>query len=191
MTAALPAERVADVLSAAGYRRLPSPLQVAGLSFEVAAAFVGVGHSADLLVVGDMAASGERKVIQQVEGVARALDVMRSHRPLTIVIVGPRPIGKPLETLSQLGRVLAVEEATDPLDLRDRLAVLLPLELPNTLRFDRDLDSKELLNVPDGGFDAEMIRASKLGEDAVRTHFHASLNAVLGQENEREDGPPG
>ena len=191
MTAALPAERVADVLSAAGYRRLPSPLQVAGLSFEVAAAFVGVGHSADLLVVGDMAASGERKVIQQVEGVARALDVMRSHRPLTLVIVGPRPIGKPLETLSQLGRVLAVEEATDPLDLRDRLAVLLPLELPNTLRFDRDLDSKELLNVPDGGFDAEMIRASKLGEDAVRTHFHASLNAVLGQENEREDGPPG
>src|SRR3546814_10949911 len=80
-----------------------------------------------------MAAQGERKVLQQVEGIARALDVMRSRRPLTTIVVGPRPVGKPLEALAQVGRILSVEEATDPAELRDQLAVLLPAELPATL----------------------------------------------------------
>jgi hypothetical protein len=133
MTAATPSERVADILVNSGYRRISAPLQVAGLTFDVAAAFVGVGHSADLVVIGDMAADGERKVLQQVEGIARALDVVRSHRPLTIVIVGPRPVGKTLEALAQVGRILPVEEAVDSGDLRDRLAILLPLKLPATL----------------------------------------------------------
>ena len=67
MTAVMPSERVADVLANSGYRRISPQLQVAGLTFDVAAAFVGVGHSADLVVIGDMAADGERKVLQQVE----------------------------------------------------------------------------------------------------------------------------
>ena len=144
MTVAMPTERVAEILVRAGYRRLASPLQVAGLEFDVAGAFVGVGRSADLVVVGDMAADGgERKVVQQIEGIARALDVMRSQRPLTSVIVGPRPVGKMLEALSQVGRILSVEEALDPAELRDQLAVLLPLELPAALSADSDLGAGE------------------------------------------------
>jgi hypothetical protein len=191
MTAAVPAERVADTLLKAGYRRISPPLQVAGLTFDVAAAFVGVGHSADLVVIGDMAAEGERKVLQQVEGIARALDVMRSHRPLTIVIVGPRPVGKTLEALAQVGRILPVEEAVDPADLRDRLAILLPLELPKSLTADRDLGAGEALVLPDDPLAAELFDASKLGEEAVRTHFHAALNAIFTPEpqaNEKASG---
>src|SRR3546814_18291365 len=85
-----------------------------------------------------MAAQGERKVLQQVEGIARALDVMRSRRPLTTIVVGPRPVGKTLEALAQAGRILSVEEATDPAELRDHLAVFLPLALPAPLSADRD-----------------------------------------------------
>lgn len=176
---AVPAERVADILLKAGYRRMNPPLQVAGLTFDVAAAFVGGDHSADLVVIGDMAAEGERKVLQQVEGIARALDVMRSHRPLTIVIVGPRPVGKTLEALAQVGRVLPVEEAVDPADLRDRLAILLPLELPKSLMADRDLGTGEALMLPDNPLAIELFESSKLGEEAVRTRFHAALNAIF------------
>jgi hypothetical protein len=179
MTAAMPSERVADILVNSGYRRLGPPLQVAGLTFDVAAAFVGVGHSADLVVIGDMAANGERKVLQQVEGIARALDVMRSHRPLTIVIVGPRPVGKTLEALAQVGRILPVEEAVDPADLRDRLAILLPLELPATLMADRDLGAGEALSLPDDPLASDLLEVSKLGEEAVKTRFHAALNAIF------------
>lgn len=179
MTAAMPSERVADVLVNSGYRRISPPLQVAGLTFDVAAAFVGVGHSADLVVICDMAADGERKVLQQVEGIARALDVMRSHRPLTIVIVGPRPVGKTLEALAQVGRILPVEEAVDPADLRDRLAILLPLELPATLTADRDLGAGEALSLPDDPLAADLLEVSKLGEEAVKTRFHAALNVIF------------
>src|SRR3546814_19334866 len=112
---------------------MPLPLQLAGLDFDVAGAFVAVGHFADLVVIGDMAAQGERKVLPQVEGLARALDVMRSRRPLTTIFLGPRPVGKTLEALAQVGRILSVEEATEPADPRDQLAGLLPPKLPPPL----------------------------------------------------------
>lgn len=191
MTAAVPAERVADLLMSAGYRRIPSPLQMAGLDFDVAGAFVGVGHSADLVVIGDMAADGERKVLQQIEGIARALDVMRSHRPLTTVIVGPRPVGKILEALAQVGRVLPVGEAIDPQDLIDRLAVLLPLRLPETLYADHDLGAGEVLALPDNPLAAELVDASKLGEEEVRTRLHAALNAILVPDPHTDEGSLG
>ena len=47
MTTGLPAERVAALLVGAGYRRIDMPLLVAGLTFDIAGAFVGVGHSAN------------------------------------------------------------------------------------------------------------------------------------------------
>ena len=179
MTTGMPAERVARMLVEAGYRQIVSPLQVAGLSFDVAGAFVGSGHSSDLVVIGDMAADSERKVIQQIEGIARALDVMRSHRPLTTVIVGPRPVGKALEALTQVGRILSVEEALDPADLRDQLAVLLPLDLPATLSADRDLGAVETLALSDDPLAVALLEASQLGENAVRDCFHEALNRVF------------
>lgn len=72
MTGGLPADRVAALLGASGYRTVASPLQIAGLTFEVAGAFVGTDHSADLVVIGDMAVNAERSVVQQVEDRARA-----------------------------------------------------------------------------------------------------------------------
>lgn len=164
------------------------PLQMAGLTFDIAGAFVGVGHSADLVLVGDMASDGERKVVQQVEGIARALDVMRSHRPLSTIIVGPRPIGKALEALAQVGRILAVEEALDPAELRDQLAVLLPLELPATLSADRDLGGEDTFVLPDDPLTEALMEASKFGEEAVRDCLHDALNAALADDENDEDG---
>ena len=187
MTAGTPIERVAEILVRAGYRRIASPLRVAGLEFEVAGAFVGDDHSADLVVVGDMAADGERKVVQQIEGIARALDVMRSHRALTTVIVGPRPVGKTLQALAQVGRILPVEEALDSAELRDQLAVLLPLELPASLSADRDLGAGETLELPVDPLAEELLEASKLGEAAVRDRFHAALNSAFTTNEESDD----
>ncbi len=190
MTAAIPSERVVDILVNSGYRRVSAPLQIAGLTFDVAAALVGIGHSADLVVVGDMAADGERKVLQQIEGIARALDVVRSHRPLTIVIVGPRPVGKTLEALVHVGRILPVEEAVDSTDLRDRIAILLPLKLPATLMEDRDLGASEGLSLPDSPLAADLLEVSKLGEEAVKNLFHTALNAIFTLQAEAAESMP-
>jgi hypothetical protein len=189
VTSALPAERVAQLLLAAGYRRLAEPLQVAGLAFSVAGAFVGGDRSADLVVIGDMATNGERGVIQQIEGIARALDVVRSHRPLTSIIVGPRPIGKALEALSQVSRVLAVEEAGDEVELRDRLAILLPIELPASLGQDRDVNGIAQVSTTDDPFAVEIIQASALSEAAVRRHFHDALMGAAASPATDEQDP--
>jgi hypothetical protein len=172
MTAAIPAERVAAVLKDAGYRRLEDPLEIAGLVFDVAAAFVG----------GDMAANGERKVVQQIEGIARALDVMRSQRPLTSIIVGPRPVGANLQALSQVGRILAVEEASDPKDLQDKLSILLPLKLPKALFSEHDIGVGDENIVPGTDQAAQFLEASNLGEDAVRARFHEALRQALSED---------
>ncbi|MXP26801.1 hypothetical protein GRI39_12240 [Altererythrobacter indicus] len=184
----LPAERVAALLVEAGYRRIDLPLEMAGLTFDIAGAFVGVGHSADLVLIGDMAADGERKVVQQVEGIARALDVMRSHRPLSTIIVGPRPIGKALEALAQVGRILSVDEALDPAELRDQLAVLLPLELPATLLANRDLGGEDAFALPDDPLAGALMEASNFGEEAVRECFHNALIAALANNGNYEGG---
>ena len=147
-----------------------------------------MGHVADLVVVGDMATDGERKVVQQIEGIARALDVMRSRRPLTSVVVGPRPVGKVLGAIAQVSRILAVEEAAEPSELRDRLAILLPLDSPSPQSADRDLGSGEQLDLPDVAIAAALVEASKLGEESVRMLFHEALNAIFEpkQENKGE-----
>ncbi len=179
MSPLAPTERVAELLLAAGYRRVPAPLEVAGLKFEVAGAFVGGDRAADLVIVADMAAEGERKVVQQIDGIARALDVMRSRRPLTSVIVGPRPVGRSLDALAQVGRMLAVGEASDPADLRDRLAVLLPLEVPQSSGANNDLVEDDDFVVPEGEIARLLFEAAGSGEDAVRQTFYDALTRVL------------
>ena len=81
--------------------------------------------------------------------------------------------------MTQLGRILPVEEAADPAGLRDRLAVLLPLKLPETLSAGRDLGAGEDLALPDDPLAAELLEASKHGETAVRDRFHMALSAVF------------
>lgn len=191
MTNGMPTDRVAETLVGVGYERLALPLRVAGLEFDVAGGFVGADHSADLVVIADIAADGESKVLQQIEGIARALDVMRSTRPLTTVVVGPRPVGKTLEALAQVGRILPVEEALDPSELRDQLAVLLPLELPANLYSDHDLDANDALVFPDDPLASDLVEASKRGETAVRDRFHAALNSVLELDDEPRDDEEG
>ncbi len=179
MTSAPPINRVTEILLEAGFRKIPMPLQVAGMEFDLAGAFVGSDYSPDLVVVGDIATDGEAKVVRQIEGVARALDVMRSHRPMTAVILGPRPIGKTLDALSQLGRVLPVEEASNQSELRDRLAVLLPLEVPENISGNYDLGDREDFALPDHALAGEFFEASKLGASEVKNRLYSALNEVL------------
>lgn len=91
MNAPTPVDRVAHFLASAGFRRLPVPLEVAGLKFDFPVAFVGSAPSPDLIVIADTAFDNEQRILKRIEGLARALDVVQSKRPLTIVVAGPRP----------------------------------------------------------------------------------------------------
>src|SRR3546814_468341 len=86
--------------------------------------------------------------------------------------------------------ILSVEEATDPAELRDQLAVLLPLELPATLSADRDLGAGESLDLSNHPLAVQLLETSKRGEAAVRDEFHEALSAVFA-DTEAEAGDDG
>lgn len=130
MISTTPIERIADLLIQAKYTRLPVPLKVLRLSFDLGAAFIGSDTSTDLVVAVDNVDKSETRIIQIVEALSRALDVARSRRSLTVIVVGPRPLPDTLERLSRVARVLPVGVSGDEEVLRDWLAILLPLNVP-------------------------------------------------------------
>lgn len=126
-----PTDRIVDALLSAGYRNV-SPLELAGLSFDFPAAFLGDERSLDLVLVADLAFDEPQSLLRRVESVARALDVMRSKRPITLVLAGPKPNRDVLDAMSRVCRVLSItsgrtEDAASA--VRNSLAVLMPLKV--------------------------------------------------------------
>lgn len=133
MTDSTPVGRVATALVGAGYVRLPHPLVVGGMKLDFSAAFVNQNSSTELVLVADTVSEDEVLLIRKVNGVARALDVSRSRRSLTLVLAGPRPKPATLESLGRVCRVLPLGSVTGvdaDVVVRNWLAVLLPLNLP-------------------------------------------------------------
>jgi hypothetical protein len=90
MTQSQPVTRVVDILTNAGYRRRAAPVTVASVPFEFAALLLGSDRANDLIIVIDTLVDDEVRIRQKVEGLSRALDLVASRRPLTVVLVGPR-----------------------------------------------------------------------------------------------------
>lgn len=190
MTSSTPVEGVVKLLSEAGYRPLPVPISIAGLSFDLPAALVGVSPSPDLILVADTAFDTEHKILRKVEGVARALDVTRSKRPLTAVLVGPRPSAATLDAMTKVCRVLPVgvtEAGATTSLLENWLAVLLPLKLPEP-----SSDTAEsLASIVGRSSDLDpkvvgLIAFADQGADGVQQHLHELLNAAIEAEPDVE-----
>lgn len=190
MTATTPVERISDILEEAGYRRLSGPLKVAGLGFDFPAVFVGVDRSADLILVADTAFEAAARIQRKVEGVGRALDVLRSKRPITVVLAGPRPEAEVIDAMTKIGRVLPVGTQVDQdpaIALRNWLAVLLPLTLPQPNQ--QVVDPLASVRVASSDADAQirgLIDVAAQGADAVQSNLHDILKNTFGE----GDGTP-
>lgn len=133
MTDSTPVGRVTSALEGAGYLRLPQSLLLGGLKLDFPAAFVHQKSSTELILVADTASEDEAFLTRKMSGVARALDVSRSRRSLTLVLAGPRPKPSTLEYLGKVCRVLPIGSVTGTgadIVVHNWLAVLLPLTLP-------------------------------------------------------------
>jgi hypothetical protein len=152
------------------FRRMPAPLQIAGITFDAPAAFVGTPPSPDLVVICDTSVQTSLDLQRTVEGVGRALDVMRSRRPLTLVLVGPRPDSRVISSLSRYARVLPVGESADEKGLANWLAVLLPLMLPQLVEA-RGSDSLQELRGATDANGHELIDLARISAEAVAKRF--------------------
>lgn len=141
-------------LQEAGFSRLATPFQVAGVEFAFTSAMRGRdGRAHDLVLLFDTTTGefGDRdsdRVRQRVEALSRALDVTGSKYVITAILAGA-VLADSIEALSETCRVLqvdaiALDENAKPASdiakrqLDDRIRVLLPLTLPDAL--DPELD---------------------------------------------------
>jgi hypothetical protein len=182
-----PVGRVIQMLVTAKYRRVSMPLAVASVPFNFAAVLIGTDRAPDLIVIADTVEEPEIRIRQRIESLGRALDVAGSRRPLTAILVGPKPSDSTLDVVGRVCRVLPVgtpvgDEAEAA--LRDWLAVLLPLPLPDP--------SKSLANpmgelqdhLPSGldeALQTAVLAAASYGELAVQTVLKERLSAVLSE----------
>ena len=174
MSASPPVERVVALLQEAGYDRLPQPVEVAGIPFEFAATLVAKAALDLVLVLDTITDTDEPGLRLRVEGLGRALDLVESRRPLTVILVGPEPAPDLQLSLTRVARVLTAGTSGDEDDLRQGIAVLLPLEpravaeMPESWRSARE----KLLRAHPAG--AHALDAASRGAtavaDAARAH---------------------
>ena len=176
MNATTPVERVAKVLELAQFRRIPSPLEIGGIEIGALAGFVGKPPSPDLVVVGDTLQQSPEALQQSVEGVGRALDMMGSRRPLTLVVVGPRPDSTAITALARYARVLAVGELADESALANWLAVLLPLKPPKTNDGRAEAAIVKLLAEPLDPLVREYVALAAQGKDSVAARLAQAID---------------
>lgn len=195
MTGTGPIERVVTLLAGAGYEVVEQPRAIGGIPFEFAAMLAGRG-SLDLIVLVDLAIDTDRERIRRrVAGLARALDLVRSRRSLTIVLVGPSPDAALVQAIAGVARVLTV--GTPPADdapLRDALAVLLPLEVETEDSKADDVwaEAMQRFRADHPAEAGRVLAAADAGEDAVVAALHDILGEPLDTLYESEgDGEAG
>ena len=173
MTATTPVEKIVELLTDVGYKRLATPLDIAGLKFDFPAVLLGTDPSPDLIVVFDTVFETEERVKNRIQNVARALDVMKSKRPLTAILAGPRPPTATLDAMSKVCRVLpigAAFEGDEEAALRNWLAVLMPLQLPPTTDATADPMAELLQQIGDPEPNTKrLLDAAPHGSEQVRT----------------------
>jgi hypothetical protein len=184
MTDSTPVGRITSALLGAGYLRLPEVLLIGGMRLDFSAAFVHEKSTTELVLVADTAAEDDALLVRKMNGVARALDVSRSRRSLTLVLAGPRPKPATLDSLGRVCRVLplgSVTGADADAIVRNWLAVLLPLTLPQadgaainpltrigTLAASLDRPLRRLVDVAAQGESAVKQGLHQLVDDASR-----------------------
>lgn len=188
-----PVARVITMLEPGGYVLLDQPQAIAGVPFDFDALLVG-RTTLDLIAVVDLAIDADAQSIRRrVEALGRALDVVESNRPLTIVLIGPRPPQGSIRAMAEIARVLMVGTPVegDDASLRDALAVLLPLDITTD---PAELDEasaweerrERLRSDHPAEVEAVLVAAGR-GEAAVTAALRSLLAAALEDDGEEQE----
>jgi hypothetical protein len=184
LTVATAIERIIGLLTTAGFRGLDTPVTIAGVKFDFDAVLVGTGSMPDLVIVVDTTIEKDERVRTKMEAVGRALDVVRSKRPLTVILAGPRPRTSVLEAISKVCRVLPIGtlggSESDEAALKNWLAVLMPLTLPQVRDVIADPMSQLLESVDQGDLIVvELLAEAPHGVEGVEEAFHNLVRQAL------------
>ena len=183
MTPTGPLARVIAVLEDAGYEIVDQPRRIGGIPFEFSAMLAG-RSSLDLIAIIDLAVEADDASIRRrIEGLARALDLVRSRRSLTVILLGPRRSASLIRAIAGVARVLTVGSPgdEDEADLLDALAVLLPLEVATDDEATAELwaAARERIIAADPAETEPVLSAARSGEAAVETALRLMLSKPI------------
>jgi hypothetical protein len=169
-----------------GYRELPRPFKVGSLSFEFTHALVAGDKANDLVIVIELKGdTAEDAVIRKVMALTRALDVMRSKRPVTAVLTSGQPRSETVQSISRVCRVLPIGAPAGPNAqnaVRDWLSVLLPLREPTAFEIFLDWEGDLRGKVPAtarGQLLDELVAAAPHGKVSVEEALALSISTLV------------
>jgi hypothetical protein len=176
-------DRVVEILvEEGGYRELPRPFKVGSLWFEFTHALVAGERANDLVIVIDLKGdTADDAVIRKVLALTRALDVMRSKRPVTAVLTSGQPRSETVHSISKVCRVLPVGAPAGPDAVgavRDWLSVLLPLTQPAAVETMLDWEGDLRTTAPvaaKGELMDALIEAAPRGKSAVEVVLASTI----------------
>ena len=187
-------DRVVDILvQEGGYRPLPIPFKVGSQQFEFTHALLAGHRANDLVLVIDVKGdTADEVVTRKVLALTRALDVLRSRRPVTVVLTAGQPHSETVRSISKVCRVLSIGSPAGPdahHAVRDWVSVLLPLAQPKAVdsKVEWEADLRAVVSArAKGSLMESLIAAAPSGKDAVETELATSINdsvsAVLNDE---------
>lgn len=168
-------DRVFEILTAeGGYQPLPRPFKIGTQAFDFTHALVAGDRANDLVIVMEVKGdTADEAVIRKLLALTRALDVLRSRRPVTAVLTAGQPRADTVQTISKVCRVLPVGSPAGPdADdaVRDWLAVLLPLTQPPAVDTMLDWEADLRAATPaaaKGALMEALVEAAPRSKDAV------------------------
>lgn len=177
-----PLERVINYLKDKGFRGAQQPFSIGSATFKFDAVLTA-DKSLNLVILQDTTIGSIERLRRELLAFGRSLDVLGSRRTLTLVLVGQRISADVAEGFSQVCRLLTVSATADDTQLRDSLAVLLPLELPMTtdLLGDWSSEVRKRLPVDASRVAATYLAAAEQGEAGVRYELRRRIDRALSE----------
>ncbi len=169
-----------------GYRELPRPFKVGSLLFEFTHALIASEKANDVVIVIEITGdTADDAVTRKVLALTRALDVMRSKRPVTAVLTSGQPRPEMVRSISKVCRVLAVGAPVGPdalEEVREWLSVLLPLKEPAVVDTMLDWEGDLRRQVPskaEGALLEELVLAAPHGNVDVEQVLARSIGSLV------------
>ncbi|QKC83507.1 hypothetical protein [Mesorhizobium sp. NZP2077] len=176
-----PLDRAIALLKDKGYRTVQQPFGIGSATYSFDAVLTAE-QSLDLVLLQDTTLGSGERIRREVLAFGRSLDVLGSRRTLTLILVGQPLEPAILASLSQVCRVLPVGplEAGDA-RMRDCLAVLLPLELPDAADMQGDWGSevRRRLSAEEVRAATSYLSAAEQGEAGVRLELRKRVERAL------------
>lgn len=175
-----PLDRVIGFLKTKGFRDAQQPFGIGSATFTFDAVLTA-DKSLNLVILQDTTVGSIERLRRELLAFGRSLDVLGSRRTLTLVLVGQRIDADVAEGLSQVCRLLTVSATADDTQLRDGLAVLLPLELPKAANLQGDWSSEVRKRLPanTSRVAAIYLSAAEQGEAGVRHELRRRIDRAL------------